>query len=96
MEILDLSLWIDLLPPDIASALLWSEPLGLIEKGEDFGNLVYGVEKFTSDAVIGLILPSWIPDAISTLGLDPLVGRLLRSMKGLSFISEVSRRSSQY
>lgn len=92
-ETLDLSLWINLLPPDIASALLWSEPLGLVEKGEDFGNMVYGAEKFNSTSAIALILP-WIPSALSALGLGPLMRRSIKNMKGISFMVEVSRSSS--
>ena len=91
-ETLDLSLWIDLLPPDLASALLWSEPLGLVEKGEDFGNMVYGIEKFNSAAVISLVLP-WIPGALSALGLNSLMRWLLKSVKGISFMMEVIPRS---
>lgn len=88
-ETLDLSHWINLLPPDIASALLWSEPLGLVEKGEDFGNIVYGIEKFNSTSAIALIMP-WIPATFSALGFDPLTRRLLKSNKGISFMIEVN------
>ncbi|KAI4102617.1 MAG: hypothetical protein LQ345_007367 [Seirophora villosa] len=49
-EICDLSAWIDLLPPDVVSALLWSKPLGLIKKGCDFEKMVYGIERAVDDA----------------------------------------------
>lgn len=87
-EICDLSTWIDLLPSDVASALLWSEPLGLVEKGEDYANIVYGVTKFHSAAVLALVMP-WIPDAFSMLGLNPLMRGLLKSVKSISFMIEV-------
>ena len=94
-EICDLSTWIDLLPPDVASSLLWSEPLGLVEKGEDFANMVYGISKFHSLAVLALILP-WIPDALSTIGLEPLMRSLLKSVASISFLIKVLRRALPY
>ena len=87
-ETCDLSVWIDLVPPDIASALLWSRPLGLIEKGEDFADIVYGVAKFHSGALVALILP-WIPDLLMALGLSPLMRFLLKSQKSISYMIEV-------
>ena len=87
-EVCDLSMWIDLLPPDVAAALLWSEPLGLIEYGEDFADIVYGVSKFHTFAVVALIMP-WIPGALSRMGLDPLMRRLLKSVKSISAMIEV-------
>lgn len=89
-ETCDLSAWIDLLPPDVASVLLWSKPIGLIEKGEDFADIVYGVVKFQPAAVISLILP-WIPNTLMSIGLSRLMRLLLKSVKGISFMIEVFR-----
>ncbi len=88
-EICDLSAWIKLLPPDIGSALLWSEPIGLIEKGEDFANAVYGLVDLQAAMLIVLTLP-WIPITLSKLGLDPLTRRLVKSVKSISGMQEVS------
>ena len=88
-EICDLSVWIKLLPPDIGSALLWSEPIGLIEKGEDFANAVYGLADLQAAVLIVLALP-WIPITLSKLGLDPLTRRLVKSVKSISGMQEVS------
>ena len=93
-EVCDLSKWIDLLPPDLASALLWSKPIGLIEQGEDLANIVYGVDKFISAAVVVHILPS-IPDALSKIGLRPLIRRLMKRVKIVWSMIEVFGRSSE-
>ena len=88
-------MWINLLPPDIGSFLLWSESVGLIEKGEDTANLVYGVATFQAAALVAFILP-WIPGAFSAIGLDPLMRWSLKYVKSMSFIIEVFRRAQQY
>ena len=94
-ETCDLAMWINLLPPDIGSCLLWSESVGLIEKGEDTANLVYGVATFQAAALVAFILP-WIPGTLSAIGLDPLMRWQLKYVKSMSFIIEVSRRIQQY
>ena len=88
-------MWISLLPPDIGSFLLWSESVGLIEKGQDTANLVYGVAAFQAAALVAFILP-WIPGTFSIIGLDPLMRRLMKYVKSMSFIIEVFRRAQQY
>lgn len=70
-EICDLSAWIDLLPPDVVSALLWSKPLGLIKKGCDFEKMVYGIERGASLSLIPLIL-SWTPNALAWMGFSAI------------------------
>ena len=94
-EVCDLSKWINLLPPDLASALLWSKTIGLIEQGEDLTNIVYGVDKFISAALVVHILPS-IPDALSTIGLRPLMKRLLKRVNSVWSLIEVFGRSSDH
>ena len=94
-ETCDLAMWINLLPPDIGSLILWSEPVGLIEKGEVIANLVYGVATFQAAALVAFILP-WIPNSFSGLGLDSLMKWQLKYVKSMSFIIEVSRTSQQY
>ena len=94
-EVCDLSKWINLLPPDLASALLWSKPIGLIEQGEDLANIVYGVDKLISAAVVVHILPS-IPDALSKIGLRLLMKRLLKRVNSVWSLIEVFGRSSDH
>ncbi|KAL8931153.1 MAG: hypothetical protein Q9208_000257 [Pyrenodesmia sp. 3 TL-2023] len=89
-EVCNLSAWIDLLPPDVVTALLWSKPLGLIERGEDVGEVVYGTAKFVSFSIVPLVF-SWIPGVLVWMGFSALLPLLLRSVKSISSIIELAK-----
>ncbi|KAL8998572.1 MAG: hypothetical protein Q9169_002412 [Polycauliona sp. 2 TL-2023] len=89
-EVCDLSPWIDLITPDVTAALLWSKPIGLIEKGADFAGMVYGAAEFRAIALIPLVFP-WVPAALVSMGISSVAQLFMSRVKSVSFMSELAQ-----